>query len=232
MGRNPTVAPTISGRNGKEIERRFLLLDPPDRGLLGTPRYLNQLFINLRKPKQKLFQIEKVGSDRYYLHATQSGYSWCAAIPSWAASRLRNTALQLRLRKETLDESIVQSITIKGRGGKLCRKEWECDSATWLFDASRSVAKALDKIRYHRQEDKLIQVDFFDESVGGGVIAEIEFDTVDEATAHPGPQTLGPWIDVTHNDAFSQRSRMKTAKIPTIFGPVGTVFSRDFDTAT
>lgn len=116
---------------------------------------------------------------------------------------------ELRIRKIIHNNgNAVCRFTYKSEG-TLAREEHEFDISLSEFENLRSrfcPLNGISKIRYILKRDELgnrIEVDVYEGSLEGLVIAEVEFDSAQEAVDYIPPSWLGE--DITENELYKNR---------------------------
>lgn len=143
----------------REIERKFLVIEPP-RELIDYPNH----------------KIEQG-----YLSATDG--------------------LEVRLRKK--GDKYYQ--TAKSEGG-LVRREVEIELSREQFEAlwPLTEGKRVEKTRYEiKYEGFLIELDIYSSNLQGLIVAEVEFNSVDQSKAFSPPGWFGN--EVTHDKRYKNK---------------------------
>ncbi len=197
-----------------EIERKFLLPEIPKLCLAEEVIQITQGYISTRKLLQSGVRL-LLKEGRIEL-SSEGNVSWGAALPKWADALIASKKRPFRLRQETFSNGeVVYTLTLKRKiAGVLHRDEWNCRVPDWVFSHLEPLAKkrSISKVRHLIREGAyLVEVDVFEEPHFPLCIAEVEFVTLEEAQAYPGPSTIGKWEEVTENPEFRHRYLAKLA---------------------
>ena len=116
----------------------------------------------------------------------------------------------IRARKKDSD----YILTVKG-SGKMAREEFELPLSEEAYNKLKSKAEGvvITKRRYLIPYDKyLVELDVFDGSLKGLIMAEVEFPTIEEAEAFTPPDWFSE--DVTEDTSY-HNSNMSKGTVPT-----------------